>query len=103
MSDTTDNTLDGLRSELFATLRGLRQGDVKLDQAKGVADLAQTIINTARVEVDFIKAVGPKNARSTGFAGQLLEHQPGRPTVNGTATKPEPGKGLPASGPRPAV
>jgi hypothetical protein len=101
-----DNTLDGLRSELFATLRALRAGKIKLADAKGVADLSQAIINTAKVEVDFIKAVGPRNARPTGFAGQLLEHQPGqpgRPTVNGTATKPEPGKGLPASGPRHTV
>jgi hypothetical protein len=100
MSDTPDNTLDDLRSELFATLRGLRKGDIKLDVAKGVADLSQTIINTAKVEVDFVKAVGPKHARVTGFAGQLLEHTPGRPAINGTATTPEPGKGLPSTGPR---
>lgn len=103
MSDATDNTLDGLRGELFATLRSLRKGDLKIEEAKAVADLGQTIINTAKVEVDFIKAVGAKNARPTGFVGQLLEHQPGRPAINGTATNPEPGKGLPPSGPRGSV
>jgi hypothetical protein len=57
-----DNTIDGLRTELFATLRGLRTGEVKIEQAKAVSDLAQTIINSAKVEVDAIRATGGKGS-----------------------------------------
>lgn len=53
-----DNTITGLRAELFATLRGLRTGKIDIDQARAVSDVAQTIINSAKVEVEHAKAVG---------------------------------------------
>lgn len=52
------NTMDDLRRELFATLRGVREGTIDTAQAKAVSDLGQTIINTAKAEADYARATG---------------------------------------------
>lgn len=61
------NKIEDLRNHLFATLEALQDTDkpMELDRAKAIADVAQTIINSAKVEVDFIKQVG--GTVSTGF------------------------------------
>lgn len=58
------NRIDDLRNHLFATLEALQDKDdpMDLDRAKAVADVAQTIINSAKVEVDFLKATGRPSA-----------------------------------------
>jgi hypothetical protein len=53
-----DKTVKDLRNELFDTLEKLKNGALELDKAKAITNVAQTIINSAKVEVDFIKAVG---------------------------------------------
>ena len=50
------NDLNGLNSILFDTLRDLRNGKIDLDRAEAIRETAQTIINSAKVEVDYIKA-----------------------------------------------
>jgi hypothetical protein len=54
------NTIDALRDELFATLRALRNKDEPMDieRARAVSAIAQTIINTAKVEVDHLRVTG---------------------------------------------
>lgn len=54
------NKIEDLRDHLFATLEALQDEDapMDLDRAKAVADVAQTIINSAKVEVDFLKVTG---------------------------------------------
>lgn len=54
------HTLDELRDHLFATIAALRDADNPMDiaRAKAVSDVAQTIINTAKVEVDRLRATG---------------------------------------------
>lgn len=49
-----------LREHLFATLEALRDEDkpMDLDRAKTIADVAQVVINSAKVEVEFCKATG---------------------------------------------
>ncbi|MDP2432920.1 MAG: hypothetical protein Q8O33_12920 [Pseudomonadota bacterium] len=61
---TQSNDIGALRDILFDTLRKVKAGEMAPDQAKGVNDLAQTLINTAKVEVDFIRATG---GSGTGF------------------------------------
>lgn len=48
------NKIDDLRNHLFATLEALADKDepMALDRARVIADVAQTIINSAKVEVD---------------------------------------------------
>ncbi len=47
-----------LRAQLFATLAGVKDGTVDLDRARAVNEIGKTIVDTARVEVDYLKATG---------------------------------------------
>ncbi len=60
------NRMTDLRNHLFATLEALQDEEKPMDiqRAKAISDVAQTIINSAKVEVDFINATGD---RGTGF------------------------------------
>ena len=59
------NKIEDLRNHLFEAIEKVKDGDMPLDRAKVVAELAQVIINSAKAETDFINAVGGK--RGTGF------------------------------------
>jgi hypothetical protein len=50
------NNITQLRAALFETLQGVKDGTMEIDRAKAVSDVAQTIINTAKVEIDYIRA-----------------------------------------------
>lgn len=52
--------INDLRDALFETLDALRDREkpMELDRAKTIADVAQTIINTAKVEVDYGRVSG---------------------------------------------
>ena len=54
------NKIEDLRNHLFATIENLMDEEkpLDLDRAKAIADVAQVIINSAKVEVDFINKVG---------------------------------------------
>lgn len=53
MSDHTDNNLTGLRNHLFEAIRKLEGGTMRAEEAKAMASLAQTIINSAKLEMEF--------------------------------------------------
>lgn len=78
------HTIQDLRTHLFATLEGLRDktNPMDIDRAKAVADVAQTIINSAKVEVEHLKVTG--QAGGSGFIP--LEEK--SPQGCGTATDP---------------
>ncbi len=61
--------ISDLRGELFGMLRTLRDPNQKVDieRFRLGNDVAQTIINSARVEVDYIRTLGPKAAHGTDF------------------------------------
>lgn len=54
MSDSP-KTIDDLRTALFATLDGIRNGTVDVAKAKAINDVAKTIVETAAVEVEYLK------------------------------------------------
>lgn len=62
------NRIEDLRNHLFATIEALsdKENPMDLERAKTIAAVAQTIINSAKVEVDFIDACG-KVTDGTGF------------------------------------
>lgn len=62
-------TINDLRTHLFDAIEGLKAGTLDLDKARAIADLGQTVINSAKVEVDYLKATG--NTQGSGFLGQL--------------------------------
>lgn len=63
--------INDLRATLFETMQDVRSGKVDKDHAKLVVDLGQVLVNTAKVEVDFIKATGETNG--TGFVEMVGE------------------------------
>ena len=53
-------TITELRGHLFAALRGLTDTNapMEIERARAVSDVAQTIINSAKVEIDHMKVAG---------------------------------------------
>lgn len=70
------STITELRTCLFETLRGLQDtaSPMDIDRARAINETAQTIINSAKVEVEHIKITG-KNG--TGFISET-ELKPGK-------------------------
>jgi hypothetical protein len=62
------NTTDSMREMLFDTLRGLRDGSVTPETAKAVNETSQSIINTLKVELDYIKITG-----RNGYKPKLIQ------------------------------
>jgi len=54
------NTIDDLRNHLFATIEALMDSEkpMSVDQAKAINQTAQTLINSAKVEVEYLEATG---------------------------------------------
>lgn len=61
------NKIEDLRNHLFATLEGLQdeENPMEIERAKTIADVAQVIVNSVKMEVDFIRATG--RIEGTGF------------------------------------
>lgn len=78
------NKIEDLRNHLFATLEDLRDPEKPMDieRAKAIADVAQVIVNSAKVENDHIKLTGKAGS---GFIEQTPT--PGQPRlVKGVAS-----------------
>lgn len=56
--ESSHPSMAALREALFKTLQDVRADKIDLDKARAVNELGKTLIDTARVEVDFIKATG---------------------------------------------
>ena len=61
------NKIDDLRNHLFETLEALKDDEkpMDLDRARAVADVAKVIVESAKVEVAFLKVTGA--VRATDF------------------------------------
>lgn len=72
------NKIEDLRNHLFEALEDLKDKDkpMEIERAKMVSEVAQTIINSAKVEVDLLKTTGgtttsgffPEEPRTTGLS-----------------------------------
>lgn len=71
------NKMQDLRNHLFETLEALKDPDHPMEVARGkaVANVAQTIINTAKVELDVFRETG---RLPTGFID--MDEKPGLPS-----------------------
>jgi hypothetical protein len=58
------NKIEDLRNHLFEVIEMLKDGDIDMDKAKTIAEVAQVIVNSAKVEVNFIKVV---HGNGSGF------------------------------------
>jgi hypothetical protein len=74
------NKIDDLRNHLFETLEALKDDEKPMDlaRARAVADVAKVIVESAKVEVAFLKVTGA--VRSTDFLpdGDALPAPAGR-------------------------
>lgn len=61
-------TINDLRTHLFAALDGLSNGSMDIDRAKAISDVSQTIINSAKVEIDHMKVAGGTGSSFIGGA-----------------------------------
>lgn len=82
------SNIDTLREHLFATLAGLKDKTMEIETAKTMAEVGQVLINSAKVEVDFVRANG--GGRSEFFSGsdvkQITQTQTGTKEVIGGVT-----------------
>lgn len=67
-----NNDITELRALLFDQLRALKTGDdAAIARARASSDVAQVIINSARVEIEHVKATGCNS--TTGFLSATPE------------------------------
>lgn len=61
------NDISELRSHLFDALRGLKdkESPMDIDRARAVSDVAKTLIESAKVECDYLRITG--ETQGTGF------------------------------------
>jgi hypothetical protein len=64
-----------LRNHLFETLEALKDKDqpMEIERAKTISDVAQTLINSAKVELQFMELIGEDQG------GQFFEPRPRLP------------------------
>lgn len=55
---TDSKTIADLRDTLFATIEAVKSGTMDLDQARNINEVAKTIVETAKVEVDYLRVTG---------------------------------------------
>ena len=72
-----------LRTHLFETLRALRDKDnpMEVDRARVVSQVAGTLIDSARVEVDYLRVTG--QSKGTGFIPERRLEGAGSGTTDG--------------------
>ncbi len=75
MSESKNN-LDEVRDILMDTMRALKAGTLDIERATAIRETGQTLINSAKVEVDFLKVTGSQN--ETGFITEA-GHRPKLP------------------------
>lgn len=78
------NDVKQLRAFLFDALRGIQSGEVDIDRAKAINETAQTIINTAKVEIDHIRVAGGTSEFVMPEHNRTAELAPGQTAVSFT-------------------
>lgn len=79
------NKIEDLRNHLFATLEALLDPDDPMDveRAHAIANVAQVLINSAKVEVDFMRVTD--SVRGTGFIPSDANVIGSRPAIDGAS------------------
>ena len=52
------NDITALRAHLFEALQSVKAGTLDLDKARAINEIGKTIVDTAKVEVDYLRATG---------------------------------------------
>lgn len=59
------NKIEDLRNHLFETIEMLKDKEIDVDTAKAISDTAQVIINSAKIEIEFMKQTD--DTKHSGF------------------------------------
>ncbi len=59
------NKIEDLRDHLFITLEKLGSGEMTIEVAAAIANVAQVVVNSAKVEVDFLRVTD--GSQGSGF------------------------------------
>lgn len=51
----SQKTINDLRAALFDTLEKVKNRSIDLDQARAINDIAKTLVDSAKVEVDYLR------------------------------------------------
>lgn len=73
---TQGKTIQDLREVLFQTIEGVRNNSVELDKARTINELGKTLIDSAKVEVDFLRVT---EGDASSFLG--AEKKPSGPAL----------------------
>ena len=49
------HSIDDLRARLFEVIDGVKSGVVSIEQAKVIGEISQVVVNSAKVEVDYLR------------------------------------------------
>jgi hypothetical protein len=86
------NKIDDLRNHLFETLEALKDEEKPMDlaRARAIADVARVIVESAKVEVNFLNVTGA--VRGTGFLpdGEEVPAAAGRRAIGPVAATRKP-------------
>jgi hypothetical protein len=85
----SSKTLDDLRERLFDAIDGVKNGTLAVDKARAINDLGQAVINSAKVEVDYLRVSAQKQSRFIGSSAPAL------PAPGGEGAPPAPATPLP--------
>jgi hypothetical protein len=58
VNEKSINNFDSMREILFDTMREVKSGVIDIEKAKSISSVGQTIINSVKVEIDFLKLTG---------------------------------------------
>ena len=61
-SERKTNKITDLREQLFDTIQQLKKGEIDIQKAQAIANVAQVVVNSVKVEVDFLKTVNGKDS-----------------------------------------
>ena len=81
----SSRTTQGLRDILFDEIDDLRSGNGDAAKSMAVAGLAKQIINTAKVELDFVRVI--QNQQEKGFEVSLGNMELGSPITSATSAE----------------
>lgn len=80
-------SIEDLREALFSTIEAVRNGSLDVDKARAINDVAKSIVDTARVEVDYLRIAG-------GGESEFLSSAIGKDNLPNGLPPAEPGNGI---------
>jgi len=69
--------ITALRTTLFEVLQGVRDKSINIEEAKAVNEIAQTIINSAKIEVEHLKVYQGLGKGTDFIPVSMMEVLPG--------------------------